>query len=123
MSYLYNKYILMSTLSRSNTVVNGEIRDKGKSGIQTQRDIYNQRLPVAPGDLNARTQSLMDGDKVHGRWALNRNTGQFEGTLSEYAAGEERLVRGAGKRHRPSRKYKKSAKRVFRKKSRATRRR
>lgn len=116
-------------LERSKGFSNGRLTDAGKSGIQTERDIYNERLPVAPGDLNARIQSSMDGDKIHNEWALRRNTSFDDpGTLSEYAgsrAGDllkERLGKG-GKRRRPSRKYKKSAKRVFRKKSRATRRR
>jgi hypothetical protein len=119
----------MSSLKRSTTYVNGQLREEGKSisGINTsnQQVIANQINPYKDKEnwsRLSREQSLL-GDT----WLNSKNTTTDDRSFNEFKAQEGarwalgRLTRG-GKRRRSLRKYKKS-KRVFRKKSRSTRRR
>jgi hypothetical protein len=113
---------------------NGEFKtgSVGTSDNDVEKDIrtqqYNQRNPHQDYD---NWERLHQGQESMGnRYALTRNTTQYTSTLPEFKAEHakellvDRLSRGGKHRRRPSsRKYKKSAKRVFRKKSRYTRRR
>ena len=105
---MYNQYRNnMSTPGNAYTLYlkpldNGKyIIDIGETQIQLTKDNYDRLLPL----LNNKNDTLRYTD-----------TGELERVIGKYRLGGSR-------RRRPSRKYKKSAKRVFRKKSRSTRRR
>lgn len=118
----------MSTLSRSNTLVNGEIRGEGKSAVGLKNDIQNQIDSQRNTHRNFENWNELHNkqNSLAGRYILYRNSTLDNPPMSlndfKSSKAMENFGKG-GKRHRPSRKYKKSAKRVFRKKSRATRRR
>jgi hypothetical protein len=119
----------MSSLKRSTTHVNGQSRESGKSmsGMNTsnQQEIANTINPH---------KKFEDWNRFHNEknlladtWLTSKNTTTDNRSFNEFTAQEgtkwalDRLTKG-GKRRRSLRKYKKS-KRVFRKKSRSTRRR
>jgi hypothetical protein len=111
-------------LRRSNhTTINGQQLPSGKSGSEIQRDMYDQydnvRNPYK--DETSSIEFLEKKNKLYNQWALEHNTGTTTESFADFAASHS-FGRGGKHRRRPSRKYKKS-KRVFRKKSRSTRRR
>ena len=115
----------MSALKRSPTLRGGP----GMSANDTQQYLFNAINEVknhyTPGtnewfDFNEKRRLL------HIEWQNARTTSTNNESFKEYAASHSLVNfgrRGGKHRRRPSRKYKKSAKRVFRKKSRSTRRR
>ena len=125
-------------LGRSNTVrglnTDGTLKKgaEGQSRNNIVMDEYKQRTLIPRGLTEEESvRSSMAVDEMHDNWVREKNT-TLNGarTLSEYSASKagDNMVnllnkRGGKHRRRPSRKYKKSAKRVFRKKSRSTRRR
>ena len=119
-------------MQRTGTVIRGSSYGKGMSANDIEKDereqIYAQRNPYNVFDDWDRLAT--EQANIGERWKLEKNTTLNNiGTLSEYKAGKTKELfdrigkSGSRRRRRPSRKYKKSAKRVFRKKSRSTRRR
>jgi hypothetical protein len=117
------------SLKRTGTVVNGEIRNKGMSGNDIRDDIqeqtYAQRNPHKNYDDWERLGT--NQNSIAGRWNSSKNINVGENRdLNTYKAENAKELldwTGGSRRRRPSRKFKKSSKRVFRKKSRSTRRR
>ena len=113
---------------------NGEFNmgNVGASANDVKKDFrnqqYNQRNPHQ--DFNNWDRLHQGQENMGNLWEHTRNTTEDTSTLPEFKAAHakdlfwDRLSRGGKhRRHPSSRKYKKSAKRVFRKKSRSTRRR
>jgi hypothetical protein len=76
----------------------------------------NYLLPGDESDM-FRNRSIAPSEKQHFKRKI---TAPYSGDTTETDGGEQN---GGSRRRRPSRKYKKSSRRVFRKKSRSTRRR
>jgi hypothetical protein len=121
----------MSTLSRSKGFSNGRFTDQGNSAVGLQNEINEQIYSQMNTHRNFENWNRLHNEQnsLAGRYQLYRNSTldnppmSFNDFKSSKAMENFDRLKNAGKRHRPSRKYKKSAKRVFRKKSRATRRR
>ena len=126
----------LEKLGRSKTVrgsnLDGTLKigTKGMSRDNIMMDEYNQRTLIPRGLTEEESvRSAIEVDRMHDDWVRKKNTSNGPRTLSEYSASKagdmmaDRFNKRSGKRRRASRKYKKSAKRVFRKKSRSTRRR
>jgi len=105
-------------LKRTGTIVDGYSRSQGESGLDHERN--SQSMPLNPGKTFEEWNQINESNKNNKR--------------DDIVARERYLVNrgpdpgprpgGGSRRHRrSSRKYKKSSKRVFRKRSRATRRR
>jgi hypothetical protein len=122
----------MSSLKRSTTYVNGQLREPGKS----ESDIITSKQQEITNEKNPYTTSFEDWNRYHNEesslantWLNSKNMTTDNRTFKEFKVEEgakralDRLTNKGGKRRRSLRKYKKSAKRVFRKKSRSTRRR
>ena len=122
----------MSALKRTGNFVKGEFRDEGSSGKNMARDAYEQYVDV----INPYTGKGKDKfdqyynfqqqkDSLFERWKLCKDTTTENcGTFKQFFNGKfnDNYKPGGSRRRRSLRKYKKS-KRVFRKKSWATRRR
>ena len=117
-----------SPLSRSKGFSNGRFTDQGNSAVGLQNEINEQIYSQINTHRNFENWNRLHNEQnsLAGRYQLYRNSTLDipPMTFNDFKASKasENFGKG-GKRHRPSRKYKKSAKRVFRKKSRATRRR
>ena len=111
------------TVRGSNSDGTLKMGTKGMSEPEIQRYRYDQyNTVINPFKDEARNIAfLQKKDRLFNQWNLEQNTGTNTESFAEFAARHS-LDRGGKHRRRPSRKYKKS-KRVFRKKSRSTRRR
>ena len=113
----------MSALKRTGTIVNDQFRNAGMSGAQLKADRQEQAFSQINRHKNANDYGrlLTEQENIGDRFVNNIDG---IGDINEYKAShaKELFDRRGGKRRRSLRKYKKS-KRVFRKKSRATRRR
>jgi hypothetical protein len=122
----------MSELKRTGTIVNGQFLPAGSSHVDITRDAHEQYVNV----INPHTGKGKDQfdrylnfqqqkDSLFNRWKLCKETTTENcGTFKQYFEKkfDHNYKPGGSRRRRSLRKYKKS-KRVFRKKSRATRRR
>lgn len=113
-------------LSRSKGFSNGKFTSEGASSVDLERNMREQEYSLKNPHTNFDDWERLrtnQQEAVRG-YERERNSSLNSGTLSDYMAGTAKdLFNRGGKRRHSSRKYKKSAKRVFRKKSRATRRR
>jgi hypothetical protein len=125
-------------LQRSGTVSHGSSQGPGMSASGIQKDEYDQFNDVLMPDYiranESEANAWMERKRIaHNEWQLSATPSsgtkpKFKQFFEEKERNfiKKRLFGGSGisrRRRRPSRKYKKSAKRVFRKKSRSTRRR
>ena len=106
------------SLKRSGTVVNGSIRSAGESGLDHERN--SQIMPLNKG------KTFDEWDQINK--SNNNKIRDWEVARDRYINGRgpepgSRPAGGSRHRRRSSCKYKKSSKRVFRKRSRVTRRR
>jgi hypothetical protein len=123
-------------MKRSTTLRNGQIQSEGMSGKDIEKNAYDQfdnvRIKASLNDKD--NVEMMEKKRIsHINWQAapppqdgsNKPTFKEVFDAEQYKGVFDKLANKSGsrRRRRPSRKYKKSAKRVFRKKSRYTRRR
>jgi len=106
----------------SNSILN-QWTPEGKQylkDIDDKRKIQHQVATTAAAAAASSKQFMRDWTNPNTKeTTLKRGVGVSDNDLLD----KKKATAGSRRRHRPSRKYKKSAKRVFRKKSRSTRRR